>query len=121
MFGLTKYPDWVKNYPKEDDREVLKTLIKNGADLSQPREMIFCVYGGNENAVSLQKDPELKDWNVTVTPSGDPEPEAGYEYFVEIRQDDYVVTPESLAKDQSLIEGIAEKHHAFYDGWYASV
>jgi thermostable 8-oxoguanine DNA glycosylase len=122
LFDLfSKVPGWVKNYPDEDDKEVFKSLIKNGANLDEPRELIFCIYASRENADKIIKVAKQAGWQCDVDQSADPTPEPGEEYFVEVKKDGYVITPDAFTEDKEKMEVLARKYDAAYDGWYASV
>lgn len=115
-------PEWLDQITDDGDREVMVQLVKSGADLDQPREMIFCVYAKTENVEDFIKEIKNMDWDCEVNEAHD---ESGQiradEWFVEIKRDGYVIAPQSFNQDRQGIEKLSLKYNADYDGWYASV
>jgi hypothetical protein len=102
------------------DQDVIDTMLKNGADLSQPREMVFCVYASHSNAQTVCDAIGALGWECAAYASGDANPKPGEELFIEIKRTDYILAPQQFFADKAQITAIAAQYGASYDGWYAS-
>ncbi|HYH75525.1 MAG TPA: ribonuclease E inhibitor RraB [Candidatus Saccharimonadales bacterium] len=123
LFNLfSKVPHWVKVFPDEGDRDVFKTMLRNGANLDEPREIIFCMYASRPNADKIVKAVRQKGWQCDVEKSADPDAaQSDQDHFIEVKKDGYVITADSFTEDKQLMVTLADKFQADYDGWYASV
>lgn len=103
---------------REEDRQVLATLVQAGANLSERRSVRHYLYLPDErSARECELELSGTGWNVDVR-----EPLAGSdEWSVVCDQGDYVLLPEVVAEDRALFERLADSHVGTYDGWEASV
>jgi hypothetical protein len=125
MWGLgsrnnKKEPDWISKVSFTGDQETMRALIKAGAVLENPREMIFCVYADEENSEKIKKEAEAINWDCTPAKSADPN--AGeLTHYLELKRNGYILGLDRFEQDKQTIQALANKYHGHYDGWYASV
>lgn len=115
-----RLPEWVGSLPFEGDRQTVYSLVQAGANLAEPREMIFCVYATKKGATGIQRDSKQYGWTCSVQEAATSS--AGeQEYLIELKQSGYILNLKNFLDDKTSIQSLAKKYGAVYDGWYASV
>jgi hypothetical protein len=111
-------PDEWTGYPNPD-RHTVEQLVASGADLAQPRHVVFYVYaadsGTAEAVARLIHDQTGLDATIQESASNDGT------WCIEAEHSGVVLTPEWLTSTKGSIETVADEHGSEYDGWVASV
>jgi Regulator of ribonuclease activity B len=102
---------------KYKDLMVLDQLVKNGADLSASRHVVYYSYAPTELvAQAMAREAESQHFNTVVR-----EPLPQYPDHWTLVCDMYAVTtPEFVRESDDFFEGLAGRHSAVYDGWEAA-
>ena len=100
------------------DLAVLDQLMKNGADLSESRHVVYYSYAPSEAvAQAMGHEAESNGFAVTI---GEPLPD--FPGQRPVRCEIYAVTsPEFVRDSDDFFQGLADRHGGEYDGWEASV
>jgi len=100
------------------DLAVLGQLMNAGADLSQPREVVYYLYLPCEDvARSVQAEVHGKGFEAEVR-----EPREGFagQWAVACKRR-AVVTPDFVREADDMFQTLADRHKGEFDGWEASV
>ena len=101
------------------DLAVLASLIEHGADLTQPREVIFYLYFTNREGAELASEVARREaYNAEVR---EPLPDNPDQWSLVCQRDNIVTTPEYIRDADTFFDALAEAHGGDYDGWEASV
>jgi hypothetical protein len=99
------------------DLAVLDQLMKNGADLTESRHVIYYLYApSEETAQTMRSEAETSGYEATV---GDPLPDPGL--WGVICETHAVASPDFVREADDYFQALADRHGAEYDGWEASV
>lgn len=113
-------PEWIDDITYEGDKETVRALVKAGAKLEEPREIVFCVYTTEAAAPRIVDDLTMQGWTVQSTPTADADTDALSQY-IEIKKEPYAIVAKDFEQDKQTIQTVAQKYGGEYDGWYASV
>ena len=103
---------------KYKDLMVMNQLVEHGADLTQPREVIFYSYAASERvARQMAADATTEGFDADVR---EPLPQHSGQWSV-VCTKHAVVDPMFVRGAVEYFEGLAERHGAEYDGWEAAV
>ena len=103
---------------KFKDLAVLGQLMKAGADLTQPRHVVFYSYAPSEEvAHALKADIEEGEYTAEVR---DPLPQQPDQWSV-VAETHTVTSPDFVRDADNFFQELADRHGADYDGWEASV
>ena len=102
---------------KYKDLMVLDQLLKNGADLSASRHVVYYSYAPTELvAQAMAREADAQHFNTVVR-----EPLPQYPDQWSLVCDMYAVTtPEFVRESDDFFEGLADRHGGVYDGWEAA-
>ncbi|KAB8182167.1 ribonuclease E inhibitor RraB [Microbispora catharanthi] len=104
---------------KHKDLMVMNQLVKAGADLEQPRHVIFYLYAPTlEAAQSIAKDADSAEYSLR-TEVGKPSPEYPDSWPVTC-ETNAVVSPDFVRETGNLFDALAARYHGEYDGWEAA-
>jgi hypothetical protein len=111
-------PEEWSGYPNPD-RHTVEQLVASGADLTQPRHVLFYVYAADSAtadtiAQSIHQQTGL-DAAIHEAANGDGS------WCIEAEHSGAVLTPDWLTSTKGSIEAVAAEHGSEYDGWVASV
>jgi hypothetical protein len=99
------------------DLAVLDQLMKSGADLTQPRHVIYYSYAPTESvAEAMGKEAESHGYSGSVR---EPLPDFPDQWGV-ICEKHAVTSPDFVREADDFFQGLADRHGAEYDGWEAS-
>jgi hypothetical protein len=99
------------------DLAVLDQLMKNGADLSQSRHVIYYSYAPSEDvARTMQREAEAKGFSASVR---EPLPDFPGQWGV-VCETHAITSPDFVRDADDFFQGLADRHGAEYDGWEAS-
>ena len=99
------------------DLMVLDQLVKNGADLSAQRHVIYYSYAPTEDvARAMGREAEEAGWTAEVR---EPLPNYPDQWGV-ICETHAVTTPDFVRQADDFFQSLADAHAAEYDGWEAS-
>jgi hypothetical protein len=102
---------------KYKDLMVLDQLVKNGADLSASRHVVYYSYAPSEEiAQAMGREAEAAGWAAEVR---EPLPNFPDQWGV-ICQRHAVTSAEFVREADDFFQGLADRHRAEYDGWEAS-
>jgi hypothetical protein len=103
---------------KYKDLAVLDSLIKNGADLTSSRHVIYFSYAPSEAAArAMGLEAEADHFTADIR---EPLPEYPGQWAVVCEK--YAVTsPDFVREADDFFQALADRHGAEYDGWEASV
>ncbi len=103
---------------KYKDLAVLDQLMKNGADLTESRHVIFYSYApGEAVAQAMGDEAESNSFAATIS---EPLPDFPGQWSVRC-ETHAVLSPEFVRDADDFFQGLADRHGAEYDGWEASV
>jgi Regulator of ribonuclease activity B len=103
---------------KYKDLAVLSQLIDGGADLSQPRHVVYYSYAPREEtAQEMRREAEHRGFATTVR---EPLPTSPGQWAV-ISETRAVTSPDFVRESDDFFQNLADRHAAEYDGWEASV
>jgi hypothetical protein len=98
------------------DLMVLDQLVKNGADLTQSRHVLYYSYApGEDVAQAMAREAEAEGWTPEVR---EPLPNYPGQWAV-VCQTHAVTTPDFVREADDFFQGLADRHAAEYDGWEA--
>jgi hypothetical protein len=100
------------------DLAVLDQLMKNGADLTERRHVVYYAYAPSEVvAQAMGHEAESNGFAVAI---GEPLPDFPGKWPV--RSEVHAVTsPEFVRDSDDFFQGLADRQGGEYDGWEASV
>jgi hypothetical protein len=103
---------------KYKDLAVLDQLIKNGANLSEARHVIYYSYAPSEEVGRAMRDEaEAGGYTAAVR---EPLPEFPGQWSV-ICETHAVTSPDFVREADDFFQALADRHGADYDGWEASL
>jgi hypothetical protein len=99
------------------DLAVLDQLMKSGADLSEPRHVVYYSYAPGEGvAQAMRHEAETNGFGASVR-----EPLADFPgQWAVICETHAVTSPDFVREADDFFQGLADRHGAEYDGWEAS-
>ena len=101
------------------DLAVLGSLADNGADLTQPRHVVYYSYYPNaDRATQAAADAREAGF---IADARDPLPQFPGHWAMVAELHGAVVSPDFVRSSDDLFQGLADRHHGEYDGWEASV
>ena len=99
------------------DLAVLDQLMKNGADLSESRHVIYYSYApSQETAQAMRQEAETSGYEASVR---EPLPEFPGQWAI-VCETHAVTSPDFVREADDFFQGLADRHGAEYDGWEAS-
>jgi hypothetical protein len=99
------------------DLAVFDHLMKNGADLSKPRHVLYYSYAPSESvAQAMRQEAESQGWAASVR---EPLPEFPGHWAV-ICEQHAVTSPDFVRGADDFFQELADRHGSEYDGWEAS-
>ena len=102
---------------KYKDLAVLDQLMKNGADVSESRHVIYYSYAPSDAiAQAMAREAESDYWSAEVR---QPLPQFPGQWGV-VCQKYAVTSPDFVREADDFFQGLADRHGAEYDGWEAS-
>ena len=102
---------------KYKDLMVLDQLMKNGADLTESRHVIYYPYAPNQEiAQAMGREAEKAGWAPDVR---EPLPDFPEQWGV-VCERHAVTSPDFVRQADDFFQGLADRHGAEYDGWEAS-
>ena len=103
---------------KYKDLALLGQLMQMGADLSQPRHVVYYSYATSpESAQQMASAATVQGFEATV---GDPLPDYPGQWSVKCEKH-AVLAPDFIRDNTDYFEALAFDHEAEYDGWEAAV
>ena len=104
---------------KYKDIALLGTMMKQGADLSQPRHALYYLYfGSSEAAEAAAVDGRGAGYSCEVR---DPLPQYPGQWRLVCERPDAVLDIEGVRRADDLFQGIADRLEGEFDGWEAAV
>jgi regulator of RNase E activity RraB len=104
---------------KYKDLEVVSQLVSHGADLAQPRHVLYYLFlSSAESASAAAADAEAHSFEATVA---EPIPAYPGKWSVRCERRGVVLDPETIRGNGDFFDGLAAKYGGEYDGWEASV
>lgn len=104
---------------KHKDLLVLEQLVKAGADMSDPRHVLYYLYfPDRERAAAAAAQAEGLGFDTNVR---EPLPEYPDQWSLVCERHDYVLDLEAVRVNTDTFEAVAARHGGDYDGWEASV
>ena len=101
---------------KYKDLAILGDLMNAGADLSEPRHVVFYSYAHSDGVgQEMRREAELRGF---VTEVREPLPECPGQWAV-VSETNAVASPDFVRDSVDFFEELAERHGAEYDGWEA--
>jgi Regulator of ribonuclease activity B len=103
---------------KYKDLAILDQLMKHGADLSEPRHVVYYSYAPSKPvADAMGREAETRGFAAAVR-----EPLADYPGQWSVICEIHTVTSPDFVRDSDdFFQDLADRHDAEYDGWEASV
>jgi hypothetical protein len=100
------------------DLAVLDQLVKNGADLTESRHVIYYSYAlSEETAQAMRREADTRGYEASVREALANFP-GQWAMICETRG---VTSPDFVREADDFFQGLADRHGAEYDGWEASV
>ena len=104
---------------KYKDLEVVSVLVKHGADLKQPRHVLYYLYfPGEEQASNAAADARSHSFEVTVN---DAFSQHSGHWSLTCERRGVVLDTDAIRAHGDYFDGLAAKFGGDYDGWEASV
>jgi regulator of RNase E activity RraB len=104
---------------KFKDLDVVNLLVKHGADLTQPRHVLYYLYfPGADVASSAADDARGLSFEATVK---DPLPQHPGQWSLICERHAVVLDPDTIRSNGDYFDGLAARFGGEYDGWEASV
>jgi hypothetical protein len=103
---------------KYKDLAILDQLMKNGADLTESRHVVYYAYAPSQDvAEAMQQEVETRGFSASVR---EPLPEFPGQWAV-VSETHAVTSPDFVRDADDFFQGLADRHEAEYDGWEASL
>jgi len=103
---------------KYKDLAVLGQLMQRGADLTQPRHVVYYSYATSpEAAREMASTATAEGFDATV---GEPLPDYPGQWSVRCEKQT-VLAPDFIRESTDFFEALAFEYEAEYDGWEAAV
>jgi hypothetical protein len=100
------------------DLAVLDHLMQSGAELTEPRHVVYYSYAPSEDvARAMKHEAEGQRYQVAIR---EPLPEFPGRWSV-VCETHGVTSPDFVRDPDAFFHGLADRHAAEYDGWEASV
>jgi len=100
------------------DTAVLDALASAGADLTQPRHVLYFLYFENgDDAAAAAADAKHAGFFAEVS---EPLPEYPDQWSLICEKHGLVLTAETVRSNAELFEALASTHQGEFDGWEAS-
>ena len=104
---------------KYKDLEVVAQLVKHGADLKQPRHVLYYLYFGSvEVATQAADEARSKSFEASVK---DPLPQYPGQWSLICERHGIVLDLKTIRDNGDFFEALAAQFGGEYDGWEASV
>lgn len=104
---------------KYKDIELLGQMMKNGADLSRPRHVVYYLYlPSREAAETAAAEPRREGFACNVR---EPLPAHPGQWALICERSDAVLSLDYVRDVDNLFQGIADRLNGEFDGWEASV
>ena len=102
---------------KYKDLMVLDQLVKNGADLTASRHVVYYSYAPSEEvAGAMGREAEAAGWTAEIR---EPLPNFPHQWGV-VCERHAVTSPDFVREADDFFQQLADRHDAEYDGWEAS-
>jgi hypothetical protein len=100
------------------DLAVLDQLMKNGADLTRSRHVVYYSYAPSEEvARAMGGEAEAGGYTASIR---EPLPDFPGQWRL-ISEIHAVTSPDFVREADDFFQGLADRHSAEYDGWEASL
>jgi hypothetical protein len=113
-------PKWIKNLDDGSlDKELLTQVFHSPKKpIETPREMNFVImrFNSQDDVQNAAYYIEQRGWSTVIGPQSDNE----RQFFLESTKNGYVISEDTLFKDEADFVRVAEQYGAKYDGWYAA-
>lgn len=104
---------------KYKDLDVVGLLVKQGADLTQPRHVLYYLYFSSSGvASSAADDARARAFEVTVK---EPLPQYPGQWSLTCERRDVVLDTDTIRGNSDYFDDLAARFGGEYDGWEASV
>jgi hypothetical protein len=104
---------------KYKDLAVLGSLVDHGADLTQPRHVLYFLYlPDRQSAEQAGAVAEGQGWSLDVR---EPLPQYPGSWCLVCSQQEAVTSPDFVREADDFFTALASAHGGEYDGWEASV
>ena len=104
---------------KYKDLEVVSQLAKHGADLTQPRHVLYYLYFPSEDAAtSAAADAMSRSFDCTVR---DPLPQYAGRWSLTCERRGIVLDTDTIRDNGDYFDALAVEFSGEYDGWEASI
>lgn len=104
---------------KYKDLDVVNLLVQHGADLSQPRHVLYFLYFGSEDAATqAAEQARSRSFEATVN---EPLPQRPGDWSLKCERRGVVVDTETIRGNGDFFDQLAAQFGGEYDGWEASV
>jgi len=104
---------------KYKDLEVVSLLVKRGADLSQPRHVLYYLYFHDpEVAARAADEARAMSFEASVN---EPLPQHPRQWSLVCERHDIVLDSQTIRNNGDFFDGLAARFGGEYDGWEASV
>lgn len=100
----------------DKDSALLESLREAGADLSEPRQVLYFLYFDSQESAAAAADVARSEGFQTEVGE-----DSSDQWSVMCEKRSVVLTKERVLADSSLFERIASAHGGQFDGWQASV
>ena len=104
---------------KYNDLEVVAQLVKHGADLKQPRHVLYYLYfGSSEVATQAADEARSRSFEASVK---EPLPQYPGLWSLTCERHGIVLDSDTIRGNGDFFDGLAAQFGGEYDGWEASV
>ena len=104
---------------KYKDIALLGEMMKNGADITEPRHVLYYSYFGSRDVAEAGAvEARAAGYSCEVR---DPLPQYPYQWSVVCEKPDAVLDIEAVKAADDLFQGIADRLGGEFDGWEAAV
>jgi hypothetical protein len=102
---------------KFKDLALLGQLMQQGADLTKPRHALYYLYfASHESADAAAEEIRPLGYACDVHET----PNQPGQWSLICQRDDAILDPPGVIAADNLFQGVADRHHAEYDGWEAA-
>jgi hypothetical protein len=100
------------------DLAILNQLMQAGADLTQPRHVIYYSYASSDRVARvMSQEAESRGFSAAVR---EPRPESPGQWAL-VCETHAVTSPDFVREADDFFEDLAQRHDAEYDGWEAGL
>jgi regulator of RNase E activity RraB len=115
--------DFDERSPKTEindgDQEVVNQLVQHGADMSQPRHVLYYLYfTSQEAATSAAADAMHRSFDTSV---GEPQEQSAGQWSLTCERHGIVLDTDTIRNNSDYFDALAAKFSGDYDGWEASI